>query len=299
MAYTPTTPPVFLDPFAERISDLTVEQINRPFDTMGMGPKVSQLSPLLQAAQQRTATQAGLGSLQYNPQGEVTGIGQGTGVAAFEPYLQRAESLAAPTAYQDYMSPYQQEVIDATQTLLNEQRATGLNTIRGSQVAQGAFGQGRGQVAEAEYLRGRDISDAGTLAALRQQGLTEAQRLQQQALSNQLGLGQQQQAFETGITSQLGGQGAGSQAYSQSILDAIQQQNLLNETYPLQRLGAATNIFSGIAKGTPSQPGQPIMTSPALAGVQTLASIYGALNPPTRQAGAAGGLMSLLSSLGV
>jgi hypothetical protein len=88
MAYTPTTPPVFLDPFAERISDLTVEQINRPFDTMGMGPKVSQLSPLLQAAQQRTATQAGLGSLQYNPQGEVTGIGQGTGVAAFEPYLQ-------------------------------------------------------------------------------------------------------------------------------------------------------------------------------------------------------------------
>jgi hypothetical protein len=211
----------------------------------------------------------------------------------------RAEALAAPTAYQDYMSPYQQEVIDATQALLGEQRATGLSTIRGSQVEQGAFGQGRGQVAEAEYLRGRDISDAGTLAALRQQGLTEAQRLQQQALSNQLGLGQQQQAFETGITSQLGGQGAGSQAYSQSILDAIQQQNLLNETYPLQRLGAATNIFSGIAKGTPSQPGQPIMTSPALAGVQTLASIYGALNPPVRQGAAAGGLMSLLSSLGV
>jgi hypothetical protein len=299
MAYTPTTPPVFLDPFAERISDLTVEQINRPFDTMGMGPKVSQLSPLLQAAQQRTATQAGLGSLQYNPQGEVTGIGQGTGVAAFEPYLQRAESLTAPTAYQDYMSPYQQEVIDATQALLNEQRATGLNTIRGSQVAQGAFGQGRGQVAEAEYLRGRDISDTGTLAALRQEGLSQAQRLQQQALSNQLGLGQQQQAFESGITSQLGGTGAGSQAYSQSILDAIQQQNILNETFPLQRLGTAQNIFSGIASGTPSQPGQPVMTNPALAGVQTLASIYGALNPSARQGAAAGGLMSLLSSLGV
>jgi hypothetical protein len=264
-----------------------------------MGPKVSQLSPLLQAAQQRTATQAGLGSLQYNPQGEVTGIGQGTGVAAYEPYLQRAESLAAPTAYQAYMSPYQQEVIDATQALLGEQRASGLSALRGSQVAQGAFGQGRGQVAEAEYLRGRDISDAGTLAALRQQGLTEAQKLQQQALSNQLGFGQQQQAFESGITSQLGGTGAGAQAYSQSILDAIQQQNILNETFPLQRLGAAQNIFSGIATGTPSQPGQPIMTSPALAGAQTLASIYGALNPPARQGAAAGGLMSLLSSLGV
>jgi hypothetical protein len=182
MAYTPSTPPAFIEPFAERISDLTVEQINRPYDTTGMGPKVSQFSPLLQAAQQRTATQAGLGSLQYNPQGEVTGIGQGTGVAAYEPYLQRAESLAAPTAYQAYMSPYQQEVIDATQALLGEQRASGLSALRGSQVAQGAFGQGRGQVAEAEYLRGRDISDAGTLAALRQQGLSQAQRLQQQAL---------------------------------------------------------------------------------------------------------------------
>jgi hypothetical protein len=299
MAYTAATPPAFIDPFAERLSDLTVEQINRPYDITGMGPKVSQFSPLLQAAQQRTATQAGLGSLQYNPQGEVTGIGQGTGVAAYEPYLQRAEALAAPTAYQDYMSPYQQEVIDATQALLNEQRATGLGTLRGSQITQGAFGQGRGQVAEAEYLRGRDISDAATLAALRQEGLTQAQKLQQQALSNQLGLGQQQQAFESGITSQLGATGAGAQTYSQSILDAIQQQNLLSETYPLQRLGAATNIFSGIAKGTPSQPGQPIMTSPALAGAQTLASIYGSLNPPARQGAAAGGLMSLLSSLGV
>jgi hypothetical protein len=197
------------------------------------------------------------------------------------------------------MSPYQQEVIDATQALLGEQRASGLSALRGSQVAQGAFGQGRGQVAEAEYLRGRDISDAGTLAALRQQGLSEAQRLQQQALSNQLGFGQQQQAFESGITSQLGGTGAGAQTYSQSILDAIQQQNILNETYPLQRLGAAQNIFSGIATGTPSQPGQPVMTNPALAGVQTLASIYGALNPSARQGAAAGGLMSLLSSLGV
>jgi hypothetical protein len=297
MAYTPTTPPAFLDPFAERISDLTVEQINRPFDTMGMGPKVSQFSPLLQAAQQRTATQAGLGSLQYNPQGEVTGIGQGTGVAAFEPYLQRAEALAAPTAYQDYMSPYQQEVIDATQALLGEQRASGLSALRGSQVAQGAFGQGRGQVAEAEYLRGRDISDAGTLAAIRQQGLSEAQRLQQQALSNQLGLGQQQQAFESGITSQLGATGAGAQTYSQSALDALQQQNLISANFPLDRLGAASNIFSGVSRGQPAQAGVPILTSPALVGAQTLASIYGTLNPP-RAGAAAGGLMSLLSSLG-
>ena len=138
------------------------------------------------------ATQAGLGSLQFSPQGDVTGVGAGTGVAAYQPYLQAAEDLAAPSAYQSYMSPYQTEVIDATQALLDEQRAKGLNTLRGSQYAQGAYGQGRGQIGEAEYLRGRDISDAGQIAALDNKGLTQAQSLQQQALKNQLGLGQAQ-----------------------------------------------------------------------------------------------------------
>ena len=71
----------------------------------------------------------------------------------------------------------------------------------------------------------------------------------------------------------------------------------MNDQYPLQRLGSAGNIFSGIASGTPSTPGQPIMTSPALVGAQTLASIYGTLNPP-RPKVAAGGLMSLLQVIG-
>ena len=298
MAYTPAAAPAFLDPFAERISDLTVEQLNRPVDTSLLGPKVAEFNPLLQAAQQRTATQAGLGSLQFSPQGELTGVGAGTGVAGYQPYLQAAEDLAAPSAYQSYMSPYQTEVIDATKTLLDEQRASGLNTLRGSQYAQGAYGQGRGQIGEAEYLRGRDISDAATVAALRQEGLTQAQKLQQQALVNQLGLGRSQQEFETGITSQLGSTGAGAQAYSQNIADAITQQNLMDQSFPLQKLGTATNIFSGVSAGTPTQPGEPIMTSPGLAGVQSLASIYGALSG-NRKSAAAGGLVSLLTSLGV
>ena len=266
---------------------------DRPIDISKISPQVAQLSPLVQAAQQRTATQAGLGTLQFSPTGELTGVGAGTGIAAYEPYLQKAEALTSPTAYQTYMSPYQQEVIDATQQLLAEQRASGLNTLRGSQVAQGAFGQGRGQVAEAEYLRGKDISDAGILAGIRQQGLTEAQKLQQQALLNQLGLGTQQQTLETGLTSQLGAAGAGAQTYSQSVLDAIQQGNVLEQTFPLQKLGSASNIFAGIAGGIPQTPSAPITTSPSLVGAQTLAGIYGALTPSRTQS-AYGGLMSLV-----
>ena len=293
MAYQITTPPAFLEPFGEKMSDATVAQIGQPIDISKISPQVAQLSPLVQAAQQRTATQAGLGTLQFSPTGELTGVGAGTGIAAYEPYLQKAEALTSPTAYQTYMSPYQQEVIDATQQLLAEQRASGLNTLRGSQVAQGAFGQGRGQVAEAEYLRGKDISDAGILAGIRQQGLTEAQKLQQQALLNQLGLGTQQQTLETGLTSQLGAAGAGAQTYSQSVLDAIQQGNVLEQTFPLQKLGSASNIFAGIAGGIPQTPSAPITTSPSLVGAQTLAGIYGALTPSRTQS-AYGGLMSLV-----
>ena len=293
MAYQVSTAPTFLEPFGEKLSDLTIAELQKPIDISKISPQVAQLSPLIQAAQQRTATQAGLGTLQFSPTGQLTGVGAGTGIAAYQPYLQAAEALTAPTAYKSYMSPYQQEVIDATQKLLAEQRQSGLNTLRGSQVAQGAFGQGRGQVAEAEYLRGKDISDAGILAGIRQQGLTEAQRLQQQALANQIGLGTQQQQFESGITSQLGGAGAGAQTYSQSVLDALQQGNLMAQNYPLQKIGTASNIFGAIASGTPQTPLPPISTSPALTGAQTLASIYGALTPSRTQS-AYGGLMSLV-----
>ena len=293
MAYQVSTPPTFLEPFGEKISDLTIAELQKPIDIGAISPQVAQLSPLLQAAQQRTATQAGLGTLQFSPTGQLTGVGAGTGIAAYQPYLQAAEALTAPTAYKSYMSPYQQEVIDATQQLLAEQRAKGLTELKGSQVAQGAFGQGRGAVAEAEYLRGKDISDAGILAGIRQQGLTEAQRLQQQALANQLGLGTQQQQFESGITSQLGGAGAGAQTYAQSVLDALQQGNLMAQNYPLQKIGTGANIFGAIASGTPQTPLPPISTSPALTGAQTLASIYGALTPSRGQA-AYGGLMSLV-----
>ena len=35
----------------------------------------------------------------------------------------------------------------------------------------------------------------------------------------------------------------------------------MDQQFPLQKLGTATNILSGVAKGTPSQPGEPLMTS--------------------------------------
>jgi hypothetical protein len=92
MAYQVSTPPTFLEPFGEKLSDLTIAELQKPIDIGAISPQVAQLSPLLQAAQQRTATQAGLGTLQFSPTGQLTGVGAGTGIAAYQPYLQSSRT---------------------------------------------------------------------------------------------------------------------------------------------------------------------------------------------------------------
>jgi len=276
-------PPTYLEPIGEGIADILAGILPLSGETRDLSkvmPQVAGVSPLIQQAQQRAATQAGLGALQFSPDtGAVTGIGQGTGVAAYEPFLQQAQQLLSPTAYQQYMSPYQQEVIDATTKLLAEQRAQGRQQLSAQAIEQGAFGGGREGVARAEYERGRDISDAGLLAQLRQAGLQSAQGLQQQGIANLLNIPQIQQGLQGGVTAGLGAAGAGAQTYSQALLDALQQGNLFAMNYPVQQLQQATNIFSGLSGAIPSAPSAPQVTSPALAAAQAFGSVYGGLAP--------------------
>jgi len=276
-------PAAFLEPFAEKVTDILAQQIapiGEGLDISGITPKVAAVSPLIQAAQQRAATQAGLGQLQFDSTtGEVAGVGTGTGVASFEPFIQEAQRLAAPDQYQAFMSPFQTEVLDATQALLNEQRAAGRAGQAADAITAGAFGGGREGVRRAEYERQRDIYDAGILSNLRQQGLQRAQTLQQQALANQIGLGQAGQTLGAGATQQLGAAGTGAQAYSQSVLDAIRQGNVLAEEFPLQQLGRATNVFSPFLAGQTAlqTPGTPLGTSPGLAAAQAFGSTFGSV----------------------
>ena len=295
MAY----PAPFLEPLGESLGEQLAGQIpgvGQQFDVSTIAPQVAQINPFLQAAQQQAATQAGLGAVQFSPTtGSVTGIGQGTGIAAYQPYLDKAEALFDPSAYKQYMSPYQTEVIDATQQLLNEQRASGRSQLAANAIQQGAYGGGRSGIAQAEYERQRDVSDAALLAGLRQQGLSSAQQLQQQGIANLTAFPKLQQQLESGVTSQLGATGAGAQQYSQSVLDALTQGAQYAQQFPFQQLGQATNIFAGLAGSVPSAVyTPPFTTSPGLAGAQSLASIYGALSP--RQQQASGGIMSLLGA---
>jgi len=277
MAY----PAPFLEPIGESLGEVLSGQIpgvGQQFDVSTIAPQVAQVNPFLQAAQQQAATQAGLGAVQFSPTtGAVTGIGQGTGIAAYQPYLDKAEALFDPNAYKQYMSPYQTEVIDATQRLLNEQRASGRSQLAANAIQSGAFGGGRSGVALAEYERGRDISDAATLAALRQQGLTSAQQLQQQGITNLTAMPTLQQGLQGNLISQLGLTGTGAQQYSQSLLDAVQQGNLMAQQFPYQQLQQQANVFATLAGATPGMQTQPMVTSPALTAAQAFGTVYGGL----------------------
>jgi hypothetical protein len=54
---------------------------------------------------------------------------QGQGIGAFSPYITQAGAYSGPTAYQSFMSPYQQDVIDATLAEYDTQAAQGLQGI--------------------------------------------------------------------------------------------------------------------------------------------------------------------------
>ena len=142
-----------------------------------MSPQIAGQNVLTQAAQQQAATQSGLGALTFDPTtGAVTGVGPGTGIAGYQPYLQQAAAYSGPQAYQQFMSPYQQDVINTTLAEFDRQRQIAQQKIPAAAIAQGAYGGGREgvQLAEfgAESLRNR----AALQAQLLQQGFGQAQQ---------------------------------------------------------------------------------------------------------------------------
>ena len=79
-------------------------------------------------------------------------IQQVGGLGSYEPYLQTASALTGPSAYQAYMSPYQQDVIDTTLQEYDIQAQKGLQGIAQQALQAGAFGGGREGVQRAEYM---------------------------------------------------------------------------------------------------------------------------------------------------
>jgi len=221
---------------------------------------------------------AGLGALTQQA------IGQAGGLGSYQPYLQAAAGLTGPTAYQQFMSPYQQDVIDTTLQEFDVQAAKGLPQLAAQAIGQGAFGGGREGVQRAEYQSASDRNRAALQAQLLQQGFGQAQQLAQTAYGQQAQLAQLAPQLAGSQIAGLTTLGGIQQAADQATLTAQQQLAQAQLQQPIQAAQTLGSGIMGLISGYPAQQQQTIQPTPSslqtgLSAASTLAGIYKALNP--------------------
>src|SRR5210317_98302 len=190
--YTQTTRRApFLEAAQENYIDLLTQQVGRAPGSTGvptlgeLGPQVAGQNVLTQAAQQQAASQAGLGQLTFGAEGQVTGVGQGTGVSGYQPYLTQAGKYSGPQAYQQFISPYQKDVIDTTLAEFDVQTAQGVPQLAANAITAGAYGGGRDAIANAQYASDAARNRAQLQASMLGQGFTQANQLANQGFEQQ------------------------------------------------------------------------------------------------------------------
>ena len=257
----------------------------------GLAPQVAQQDALQQQAQ--TLAQQGVGSFQpFLTAAQQAGTDAATTIGGI--------ATGAPTTQQvqDFMSPYQSQVIDATLAEFDRNRQIQEQSIRDQQAALGVLGSGRAGVQLAEFGTGAARERALLQAGLLQQGFGQAQAARQQDIANRFGIAQAQQglgSFQAGLGGQqqalagtditrLGQLGALNQAQQQATLDAQREAARQAAFLPQEQLDRFAGQVTGIMGGYPAQFQSTIVPNPtplqtALGVGTTLAGIYGATRP--------------------
>ena len=276
-------------PFAPTVAGQDVLQTKAAERTLS---GLDAFQPFITAAQQQATdagTQVGLAATGIAGAENLLGAGAGTGTGTI----------------QDFMSPYQTQVIDASLKQFDDQKKIQEQSIKDQQAALGVLGAGRAGVQLGQFgadaLQQRALLEAG----LRQQGFQDAVARRQQDLANRqglaqsrLGIGQQELGlgqFQSGLASQvpglqqaeisqLGRVGAIQQAQSQAEADATREAARMAAFEPQERVGfygqGVTGLMGGYpVKSTTTNIPNPTPLQTALGVGSTLAGIYGAVNP--------------------
>ena len=233
--------------FLKKLDPLGGQAIN----TAGYAPQVAAQNALQTGVQ--TAA-GGLGSL----------VGTGAGPAT------QAGSIAS------YMSPYQEQVMDASLAEFDRNAAIQQTGLRDSAIQMGAYGGGREGVMAAEAMRGNNMNRAQLQAQLLNQGFNQAQNARGADLAAQQGLGTYQNQI-----------GAGLQGYEQAGLDATQIANREAQYEPFTRLGLVGQQLAQIQPGAFAS--QTVGYAPPAAPASPMANFLG---------GAAGGA-GIMGKLGL
>ena len=217
------------------------------------------------------------------------------GIGAYQPYITQAgayDTAAAgysgPQAYQQFMSPYQQDVIDATMTEYDKKSAQGILGIGQMAAQTGNLGGGREGIMRSEYQSQSDLNRAQLMAQLNQQMFGQAQAGAQTAFGQQQQLGQTQRGMASLIpqlygqdTAAYGTMGAQQQAFAQAQEDAAREASRMEAYEPYERLGYLGTGITGMLGGYPGQYQSQITPNPtplqSALGIGTgLAGMYGA-----------------------
>jgi len=262
---------------------------------------LASFQPFLTSAQQEAQLASGLGTAalgglgaagtQLTQAGTTVG-GVPLGAQAFQQDVQQ------------FMSPFQSQVIDASLAEFDRNKAIQEQSIRDQQTALGALGSGRAGVQLAEFGTGAARERALLQANLLQQGFGQAQQARQQDIANRFGLAQATQGlggFQSNLAGQqaalgaqtqqlqgtdisrLGQLGAINQAQTQAGLDATREAARMAAFQPQEELNRFADITTGIMGGmrgtgtsTQNVP-NPSPLQSALGIGSTLAGIYGYL----------------------
>ena len=267
--------------------------------------QIADLSPSEQAA--IAAGQAGVGAYQpYLNEGSAT-IGMGSdAMAAGIASLEGTGAMYDPESYQNFMNPYEDQVIQNALADIQRQGDLAQQGVRSQAVAAGAFGGSRGQLAESEQARNTMQQQANTAAQMRAAGFQNAQQAAMNAFESgmgrqqqlgqltgqmaaglgslgiqQAGLGEMGTSLNTQDINNLMTTGAIDRGVDQAGLDALRLTNLQAYTQPYQQLGFLSDIYSGTPTGSSTLTAasapqvSPFQTTLGL-GIGTLAAASGA-----------------------
>ena len=217
----------------------------------------------------------GAGAAGFAPGAAQMGETAATTLGGVPSYLTQAGAYSGPEGYKDFMSPYQQDVIDKTLEEYDVQSQKGLAGIGQKAVLSGQYlGGGREGVQRAEYQSSSDRNRALLQAQMLQGGFGQAQAGAGQAFQQQMGLGQatgalgQQQLgvgqYQQGLaglvpqlyrqdTAAYGAAGAGQQAQAQALEDAERETARMKAYEPYERMGYLGTGITGMLGGYPGQ----------------------------------------------
>jgi len=230
-----------------------------------------------------------------------------SGVGGYQPFLTAAQAaqgdaattvgglgaLTGANAYQPFMSPYQQQVVDTSLQAFRDSRTGNRQTIQDAAVNTGNFGGGREGAMLGQYDADTTLGEAQLLAQLNAQNFAQAQQAAGNAFTQggqlagaqsglgaaQMGLSNFQRAGLGADVGALGQLGSLRQGQAQSLLTADQQAAQTAAYEPYGRLSQYGQGLTGLSGGAPqldyAQPQQISPMSQAIGTALGVGGLYG------------------------